>query len=304
MSIGRNTTTLRKACYLGVLLIVACALVLGIRAILLTGPAAAPQATRATRAPAVHADTPHPAARNVAGLPAQPTAPFDWRTMRKRYDTATNLRAFFYAALDQPKEGGIYYASVIKSTCRKNLSIATDALPVRQREAVETLRKRCDFSLSELDDADRQFQAKRDLNFSDDPILARVIASLQAPSDTARAAVLDAALADGDPEVIGSLLASTAANTIEATISKDPKTVSIYAEETVLLVQCQLGTDCTNPDAMRTLTLCTQHGWCADNVRDALRIGLGSDFERLDLLARQMTRDLHNHRFTSVPQPN
>lgn len=301
VSVGGARAPLRKAGYLAVLLVVAWVLVTGIRAFF---PGDAPPVSHGSpvpTAPERQPGTRPPAAHGVAGAGVLPATPYDWRPMRKRYDAAPNLRAFFHAALTQPKEGGLYYASVIRSACRKNLALATGALPARQREAVETLRTRCDFSLSELDDADRQFQATRDLNFSDDPILVRIIASLQAPSDTARADVLYAAVADGDPEVIGSLLGPTAASTIAATIARDPTTVSIYTEETVLLMQCQLGTDCTSPDSMRTLMLCSQHGWCAGNVRDALRIGLGGDFERLDQLARQMLLDLRNRKFTSIP---
>ena len=244
--------------------------------------------------------------RNVSRADAHQTTrattpDVDWRAMDRRYQGAPNLRAFFYAALQRPKEGGYYYASQIRSLCRRNLVLASTALPAAQRQAVDGLGTRCDFSLSELDDADRQFAAKRELNYLDDPIMARIFSYLMAPDASVRATVFQAALGDGNPDVIGSQLSSTASAAVAATPSGDPASLSNDAADVVLLIECRLGADCTSAESMRTLTLCAQHGWCADNVRDALRLGTGSQFDRLDQIARQLTTDMRNPTFSPSP---
>lgn len=245
------------------------------------------------------ASTPPPVNDVAQTVPKQGAA-FDWRAMDKRYQTATNLRAFFYEALQKPTEGGYYYAAQVRSLCRRNILIAAKTLPLTQRQAVDDLSRRCDFSLSELDDADRQLAAKRDLNFGDDPIIAQIVSTLMAKDDSARAGLLNAAIAGGNPDVIGSLLSSTG-ETLAATVTKDSKMTSEYATDIVLLVQCQMGADCASPESMRTRNLCAVHGWCADNVRDALRNGLGSEFERVDQLAKQLTNDMRKPGFTPSP---
>jgi hypothetical protein len=229
---------------------------------------------------------PAPSARQPGG---------DWRAFEAKLAGAQSLRAFVYEVLRQPKEGGVYYAFWVLTQCKANLGKDTDGVPVPQRQSIEAMRARCDFSGQELDDAYRQIAAIRNLNFADDPILGPVFSFLKAKDDGARAAVLGAVIDTGNPIMIGAIVSTAIGNALPPGIVAPREEPGNYRWYTTMLVECQLGADCSGERSL--MELCTKNGWCAANVRDALRIGLGDKFAPLDQLATRMTNDIRKRNY-------
>jgi hypothetical protein len=207
------------------------------------------------------------------------------------------LRAFVYDMLRQPKEGGFFQAFSIINQCKANLKMDAAGLPPSQRLAIDAMRARCDFSEQELDDARSQLEAIRNLNLAADTVVGPIVSFMQAKDDAGRTAVLAAAIDVGNPKVLGPLVSGAIESALPAGFVPDGQMASDYARYATMLVECQLGAACSGDHSLAVMDLCANHGWCADNVRDALRIGLGDRFAPLDQLATRMTIDIRKRNY-------
>lgn len=232
--------------------------------------------------------------------PAAPQAPgIHWREMQAKLEHAPSLRAFYYEALRHPEQGGYYYATAAIGAC-KDWAPADGPPNARQQQVREALRARCDFSAQEREDAWGHFAAMRNLKFEDDPLLEKVFAILKAPDADAKANILRSALAEGNPYLTASLVQPALAARIAEGASAHPEAFNL-PEAAQTLVACRLGAEC-GPESMAAQMLCVQHGWCADNVTDALREGLGADFARIDGLAGQAVIDIRKGKLARLVQ--
>lgn len=235
--------------------------------------------------PAAHAPT------AAATLPAAPKqSGTSWRDMHAKFVRAPSLRVFFYEAMRHPREGAFYYALNVVQTCELALNAAPD-LPTERREAAAELRQRCDFTPQGLEDAQRELYAARHLDFSKDALLGSMFDYLSADGVEGRAAMLRSAFEQGNPEVIGSLVAHAVEGSMPAPTPAETDSTARGVTYGAVLVACRLGADC-GPGALRTLELCVKQGWCAGSVPAALEQGLGKHFAALDQLAARTVRDI------------
>lgn len=235
--------------------------------------------------PAPHTVSTHPAP-STAAAPAQAS----WRDMHAKFVRAPSLRVFFYEAMRHPGDGAYYYASNLLQTCRMALK-AAPGLPPAQREAAARLRERCDFTEQGLDDAQRELHAARHLDLGKDALLGSMFDYLAADGVEGRAAMLRAAFEQGNPEVIGSLVAHALESRLPPPAPGETDSTARGTLYGAVLVACRLGADC-GPDSVRTLELCMQQGWCADDLPAALAQGLGPHFAALDEIAAKAVRDV------------
>lgn len=269
-------------------------------------PLPAPGAQSQAALPPLAAPTTHGGERTFFLPVTEPPAPatpqartVHWREMQAKLEHAPSLRAFYYEALRHPEEGGYYYATAAIGACKEWTS--TDApVSARQQQARDALRARCDFSEQERKDAWSHFGAMRNVKFEDDPLLDKVFAILKAPDADAKANVLRRALAEGNPYLSASLVQPALAARIAEGASAKPEAVDL-SEAAQTLVACRLGAECGS-ESMAAQMLCVQHGWCGDNVTDALREGLGADFARVDGLAGQAVIDIRKGNLARLVQ--
>lgn len=227
----------------------------------------------------------HPAPAS-AGVPAQAS----WRDMHAKFVRAPSLRVFFYEAMRHPGEGAYYYATNLLQTCKQALKAGPD-LPPAQRDAAAQLRQRCDFTPQGLEDAERELHAARHLDLGKDALLGSMFDYLSADGVDGRAAMLRAAFEQGNPEVIGSLVAHALEGKLPPPAPGETDSTARGTLYGAVLVACRLGADC-GPDSLRTLELCMQQGWCAGSVPAALEQGLGPHFAALDQMAAKAVRDV------------
>ncbi len=259
-------------------------------AVLLTMPAPEPVHVSLSAPKTRHQEAVLPAPRAAATPTAAPAPASSWRAMHAKFVRAPSLRVFFHEAMRDPGEGAFYYAQNLLQTCRLALNAALDLPPARHAAAAE-LRQRCDFSAQELDDAERQLYAARNLDFSKDALLGGMFDYLAADGVEGRAAMLRAAFEQGNPEVIGSLVAHAVEGSMPAPAPGEADSTARGIPYGAVLVACRLGADC-GPGALRTLELCVKQGWCAGSVPAALEQGLGKHFAALDAMAAKAVRDL------------
>lgn len=231
----------------------------------------------------------------AAQLARQPGG--DWRTFEAKLAAAESLRTFVYDVLRKPDEGGVYYAATVIFQCSTVLKRDTEGLPEAQRRAIEAMRARCDFSKQEADDALRQINAIRNLNFADDVVVGPASSFLRAKDNDAKAAVLGTVIDGGNPMTIGAIVSIAVRDALPSGIVPRGEGPGNYANYATMLVECQLGEACSGDHSLMVMELCTKNGWCADNVRDALRIGLGDKFAPIEQLATQMTNDIHKRNY-------
>jgi hypothetical protein len=226
----------------------------------------------------------------TAAAPSAPKQPASsWRDMHAKFVRAPNLRVFFYEAMRHPGEGAFYYAMNVLETCELAMKAPAD-LPLARRAAATELRQRCDFTTQGLEDAKRELYAARHLDFSKDALLGSMFDYLAADGVEGRAAMLRAAFEQGNPEVIGSLVAHAVEGSMPAPSAGEPDSTARGVPYGAVLVACRLGADC-GAGALRTLELCVKQGWCADSVPAALEQGLGEHFAALDRLAAKAVKD-------------
>lgn len=235
-------------------------------------PATAPAMARAM--PAVSPSPRHApvATGSPPPLPASPV-PGNWRQMRARFEHATSLRAFFYEAMKNPRDGGYFFAQQVLGLCRIEPPVDTLS-SARRDDAAVRLRARCDMSDQEQEDMLRQMLAMRESE-RDDPLYHTYLDFLSAYGRDGKVEAMRGVIDSGDPALIGLL-------SFWGLQGKGPD--DGYAGR--LLVACGLGSDC-GANSTTLLSLCAQRGWCGDTVGDALRDGFGADYARIDTLARQ-----------------
>lgn len=209
--------------------------------------------------------------------------------MHAKFVRAPSLRVFFYEAMRHPKEGAFYYAMNVVQTCTLAMDAAPDLLPA-QRAAAAELRQHCDFTPQGLEDAKRELYAARHLDLGKDALLGSMFDYLAADGVDGRAAMLRAAFEQGNPEVIGALVAHAVEGSMPAPRKGEPDSTARGVTYGAVLVACRLGADC-GAGALRTLELCVKQGWCADSVPAALEQGLGQHFAALDRLAAKAVQD-------------
>jgi len=271
------------------------AVLAGVVAITVPAPEPAPVATAAAAKPVVlpaAARAPQtvsaPPAPSAARAPAQAQA--SWRDMHAKFVRAPSLRVFFYDAMRHPGDGDYYYASNLLQTCKLALKAGPN-LPSAQRAAADRLRQRCDFTPQGLEDAERELHAARHLDLGKDALLGSMFDYLAADGVDGRAAMLRAAFEQGNPEVIGSLVAHALESKLPPPAPGELDSTARGIPYGAVLVACRLGADC-GPVSLRTLELCMQQGWCADSVPAALEQGLGPHFAALDRIAAYAVRDV------------
>jgi hypothetical protein len=231
--------------------------------------------------PVAHAPT--------ASAPSAPQQPANsWRDLHAKFVRAPNLRVFFYEAMRHPEEGAFYYAMNTVQTCKIAMEAAPDQSPA-QRAAAKELRQRCDFTPQGLEDARRELYAARHLDLGQDAQLGSMFDYLAADGVDGRAAILRAAFEQGNPEVIGALVAHAVEGSLPAPGPGELDSTARGVTYGAVLLACRLGADC-GAGALRTLELCVRQGWCADSVPAALEQGLGEHFAALDQVASKALR--------------
>ncbi|QDQ27788.1 hypothetical protein FNU76_16335 [Chitinimonas arctica] len=212
-----------------------------------------------------------------------------------------SFRAFFFDAIKHPEQGGYAYGFAALEQldhCLRAIKPAPGPPPLldaEQQAAKSTLMVRCDLSEDELNAA--RGQLAHDIDFTRDPLLTLVERSLRATGPAAKSAIAHETLALADPAILRSLQASNME--FPAPNAQGPryylagrwyegKESALDMEQAWALANCELGMDC-GPDTTATLVQCVQHGWCADNLQDAVRIGLGADrYDRVSMLRQQI----------------
>ena len=226
------------------------------------------------------------------------------RAMRERFNTATNYRAFIFEALKRPREGGYMYAYGAIGACRVDSNaIKTSGTPsAPQREAADTLAKRCDMTEAERSAAFVQIAHDRQAgNLDADPLMKLTFDVLNAKSVEQKRDVIASILNSQDPSLLSSLVTAAAVDFKEGANTNvrlhfggryydvdDDADVLFYAMQ---LAQCSLGEDC-GATSIKTLKLCINYGWCGASYAEALRAGLGADraefFAQIKALAEQL----------------
>ncbi|MES2297367.1 MAG: hypothetical protein V4582_10005 [Pseudomonadota bacterium] len=230
------------------------------------------------------------------------------RAMRERFNAATNYRAFIFEALKRPREGGYMYAYGAIGACRvDHNAIKTSGAPsAPQREAADTLARRCDMTEAERSAAFAQIAHDRQAeDFNADPLMKLAFDVLHAKSAEQKHDVVAAILNSQDPSLLPGLVYAAAVdskNGAKTTVGlhfgghyydvEDDAGVFFYAMQ---LAQCSLGEEC-GATSIKTLKLCINYGWCGTSYADALREGLGADraefFGQIQALAEQLTIEI------------
>ncbi len=239
----------------------------------------------------VAAPTPRAATGAVTPPVATQAATTRWRDMDASFQRARNLREFFYERMRKPDDDAIYHAMQALELCGRVLEQDGAALPPARRQAASELQRRCDFTREGLQDAQRQLRAARHPDPDKDTAMQTLSTYLAADGAGGRAAVLNAAFAQGDPTTISLLATAAVVQNLPAPVAGDMDANARVAPFGNLLVGCRLGAEC-GPGAIRTLDLCMRFGLCADSVPQALQQGLGRHFDLLDRVATQVAQDL------------
>jgi hypothetical protein len=229
--------------------------------------------------------TPQAAQPAPAATPApQEQAPPKPATLGK-FNSARSYRAFIYEAARDRLDGGIVYTVEAINGCIDAVvpGHAPEPKDQRQRDAMTTLRGRCDMSHEELSAIGRANERTRQAH--GDPLFTIAEAMRAAKTPEARRVAVGALLQTQDPAALGALGRHFMGreHAIDSAAGFD------YA---LRLAQCDLGLDC-GPDALPTLQLCIRNNWCAASYRDALRIGLGeAPFAQAAALAAQLVTQI------------
>lgn len=257
----------------------------------MAGEVAAPAAVQVRPAAAPAIPVPAPAhvpqaASTAQRAPAAPARIASSAEMTRKFHAAQSLRAFVYEAMRKPEAGGHMYAFIALGTCSHSVPPSRPVGPrtAQQREAIEALARRCDMSKEEMEAARTQLVGSRQLNYEPDPYMPLTFDLLMAVEAPERLRAVAAILETQDPHVLWSLAEAGSAN---PDVEKGKEIYFLgrhYAGGTgsgvydyaLQLAQCNFGVDC-GPGSMAVQLLCIRHGWCAESLQEALRLGLGAE---------------------------
>jgi hypothetical protein len=224
-----------------------------------------------------------------------------WRAMDEKFRHAPSLRAFFYAAIQRPKEGGYFYALAAMNACEALDKKKSQPQSAAAQAAASALRMRCDFTEQDLADGFREFAAIRDINYRDDPLLGSMVDAVVAQNESERLAVFGAAVDMANPSVVGSFVMPHLESQVQA-LGGDQSKLNDDTRFALDLVECQLGADC-GQDSARALSLCISREWCGTSVPEALRKGLGPKFDSLNAVATQLVSNIKQRALGRVLAP-
>jgi hypothetical protein len=235
--------------------------------------------------------------------PADLSAPLTgWHTMEEKFRRAQSLRAFFYSAIQNPKDGGYFYAMQAMSVCADLDKAKIAGQSGTAQTATATLRMRCDFTEQDRDDGFRQFAAIRALNYKDDPLLKIMINSATAKGQDQAVSAFIAAIDTGNPSLIGSFVLPHVQSQIQS-LGGDQSKANEVARFALDLIGCRLGADC-GQNSTRALSLCAERGWCENGVTASLQSGLGAEYEKLNSLARDVVANIEKRAIGQMVAPN
>lgn len=217
--------------------------------------------------------------------------------MASQFHRASSLRAFFYQAIRSPEQGGLMYGIAALGACRKYTTGAASKLTgysVEREAAIRSLIVRCEMTEGDRSSGLAQVAHDRVTNWDVDPIFHKTMALVKAKSTGERRQAIDGLLELQDPIVFETLLSPVTHGENEETYFNEVWYSGEKGEQTiqlaVSLARCELGWDC-GADSLANLTMCAERGWCAQNVRESIRFGLGvqsTEFASTSVLASQL----------------
>ncbi len=217
--------------------------------------------------------------------------------MASQFNRASSLRAFFYQAIRSPEQGGLMYGIAALGACRK---YTTGAAPkptgysAETESAIRSLTARCEMTEGDRNSGLAQVAHDRVTNWDVDPIFHKTLALAKAKSTGERRQAIEGLLELQDPIVFETLLSPVTHGEDEEIFFNDVWYPGEKGEQTiqlaVSLARCDLGWNC-GADSVANLTMCAERGWCAQNVRESIRFGLGvqsTEFASTSTLASQL----------------
>jgi hypothetical protein len=128
---------------------------------------------------------------------------------------------------------------------------------------------------------------------------------VKAKSASERRQAIEGLLELQDPIVFETLLSPVTRGENEETFFNEVWYPGEKGEQTIQLAvsmaRCELGWDC-GADSLANLTICAEYGWCAQNVRESIRLGLGmqsTDFSSTSELASQLVAAFRQRTITA-----
>lgn len=228
----------------------------------------------------------------------QPDIKSEWKEMARKFDTAPSLRAFFYEAIKNPKQGGYFYAMAALGGCRGVENVSAANATSQKTRAANEINTRCDFSEQETHEAFQQLAAVRGVNVNDDPLLRQLFDFTKAKTDAERMSAMASIIDMNNPQVIRSAIAPTIEKSFSSS-SESGADSSDLAAYSLDLVECNLGANCGG-HSDRALELCAKKGWCADSVQGALRIGLGENFDKVSAESSKALNNISTRNFAAL----
>jgi hypothetical protein len=196
-----------------------------------------------------------------------------------------SLRVFVDTSLRKPEEGGIAYALAAVGACFDEAAGAThvpkDLLKkaAGQDVAAALLIARCDLDIAERERMMRVIFEKQSVRLKDDPITGEAMRVAAAGrSRESRMSLASILLDRADPVGMYTL---TGLGPDESALYFHGEQYSSpndqrRVDDAWMAVRCQFGYPCGS-DAIETLRLCRDRGWCADSTPQALRLGYAPD---------------------------
>ncbi len=244
--------------------------------------------SRASAAPGAITGVPHA----LAPPAAAPQATLPTRDMLAKFNRSQSYRAFIYEVGGHPAMGGSEYIGRALAYCKTPVLAKprADMPDARRAAAYDALAARCDMTNEERDHA---FGCR--LVFSNiskyregDALMDLVLKMHEAPERATVRALLQQMIATRDPAILTTVLMANRLLPGEASAHDGEyfagkwydgaEAVKLYQAQS--LAECELGLDC-GAQSTGTLTLCASRGWCADKRAEALRIGLGKNFDEV-----------------------
>ena len=217
--------------------------------------------------------------------------------MASQFNRASSLRAFFYQAIRSPEQGGLMYGIAALGACRKYTTGAASkptGYSVEREAAIRSLTVRCEMTEGDRNTGLAQVAHDRVTNWDVDPIFHKTLALVKARSTSERRQAIEGLLELQDPIVFETLLSPVARGEDEETFFNEVWYSGEKGEQTIQLAvsmaRCDLGWNC-GADSLANLTICAERGWCAQNVRESIRFGLGvqsTEFASTSALASQL----------------
>ncbi len=231
--------------------------------------------------------------------------------MASQFNRAGSLRAFFYQAIRSPEQGGLMYGIAALGACRKYITGAapkpTGYSPERET-AIRSLTVRCEMTEGDRSSGLAQVAHDRVTNWNIDPIFHRTMVLVQAKSATERRRAIENLLELQDPIVFETLLSPVTRGENEETFFNEVWYSGESGEQTIQLAvtmaRCELGWSC-DANSLANLTMCAERGWCGENVKESIRLGLGmqsTDFASTMQLASQLVAAFRQRTTTAFIQ--